>query len=51
MGTIKITDEKIITVKDGIKETWELIIDGFFDKSFIVYDKKKYNLIKKEVSE
>lgn len=46
MGKIKIEDFKIITIKDGIKETWEL---GNGESSvFIKYNGKFWNLIKKE---
>jgi hypothetical protein len=46
MGNIKIKEFKIITIKDGIKETWELG-DGESDK-FIRYNGKFWNLIKVE---
>jgi len=45
MGKIKIGDFKIITIKDGIKETWEL--NGETSK-FIKYNGKFWNLVKTE---
>ena len=47
MGTIKITDERIITVKDGVIETWEPI-EGI-STMFIVYNSKKWGLVKTEI--
>jgi len=46
MGKIKIGDFKIITIKDGIKETWELG-NGETSK-FIKYNGKFWNLVKTE---
>ena len=46
MGKIKIRQFKIITIKDGIKETWELG-DGE-STAFIKYNGKFWNLVKTE---
>ena len=46
MGKIKIGDFKIITIKDGIKETWEL--GNGETQKFIKYNGKFWNLVKTE---
>jgi hypothetical protein len=46
MGSIKITEFEIITIKNGVKETWELG-NGETD-NFIVFKGKIWNLIKIE---
>ena len=46
MGTVKIGEFKIITTKDGIKQTWELSI--IESSNFIRYNNKSWNLVKTE---
>lgn len=46
MGTIKIGEFKIITTKDGVKETWELTNNE--GSKFIKYKGKLWNLVKVE---
>jgi hypothetical protein len=47
MGKIKIGEFKIITTKDGIKETWELTNNE--GSKFIRYNSKSWTLVKTEV--
>jgi hypothetical protein len=49
LGTIKITDDKIITKKEKISETWSRWSGD--DSIFIVYDGIRYKLLSKETSE
>ena len=46
LGTIKITDDKIITKKEKISETWSRWSGD--DSIFIVYDGIRYKLLKQE---
>ncbi len=46
LGTIKIKGDKIITKKDGLKETWT--IWGGDENYFLIYHGVRYNLLKSE---
>ena len=44
MGTFKLEKERLITIKDGIKEIWEV---GNGETSvYLRFDGKKWNLVK-----
>lgn len=49
MGIIRVGEFKIVTIKDGIKETWELG-NGESDK-FIKYKGRLWNLVRVEILE
>ena len=46
LGTIKILDDRIITKKDGLVETWSRWSGD--ENSFIVYDGVRYRLMKSD---
>lgn len=50
LGKIKITDERIITTKDNIVETWTRWGNGD-EYKFIVYNGDRYKLLKSKETE